>query len=225
VVEVFALEAPDPLLAEPVVEVFADDVPDEGWLVAEVEEEVVVLAWEPDEVSAVWVGLTVDVGLVVMDDVVVWSCDPVVFAGVEECVGSVGVVHQFVEKEFVVCPVVCEAEIEIGGAIAAGWVLADVFEVLWVLDAPPLTDGEMLNTGWMLIAGATVIIGEAVAMARALAWPCRLPPPLPLWEVCPWWPVVPVEVCVWLADVPVEVCDWFADVLWTCAAWWNEWWP
>src|SRR5207249_679756 len=93
--------------------------------------------------------------------------------GVADDVGGVGEVHQFDEYELVVRPVVCVAETEKGGVIAAGWVLAEVFELLCVLDAPPLTDGEMLNTGCTLIAGATVIIGEAVAIARAPPCPCR----------------------------------------------------
>jgi len=71
VVEVWALEAPDPLVVESVVPAFADDVPDEGGLVVEVVEDVVVLAWEPDEAPPAWLGVVVGDGFVVVDEVVV----------------------------------------------------------------------------------------------------------------------------------------------------------
>jgi hypothetical protein len=53
------------------------------------------------------------------------------------------VVHQSVENELVVCPLTCVAEIETGGVTTLGCVLAEVFEVLCVVEAPPLADGEL----------------------------------------------------------------------------------
>jgi hypothetical protein len=60
-------------------------------------------------------------------------------------------VHHFVEKLVVVFPDVCEPESATGGETVmtgAGVVLAAVFELLCVLEVPPLTDGEMLL--WVL---------------------------------------------------------------------------
>jgi hypothetical protein len=54
--------------------------------------------------------------------------------------------------------------------VGVGVVLAEVLEVLWVVEAPPLTDGATLIIGWILIAGATVMVAllEAlIIMARA----------------------------------------------------------
>jgi hypothetical protein len=42
--------------------------------------------------------------------------------------------------------------------------LAEVFEVLWVVDVPPLTEGSTLIRGWILIAGATVIVALLEAL-------------------------------------------------------------
>jgi len=56
-------------------------------------------------------------------------------------------VHHFVEKVVVVFPDLCEPETATGGETVmtgAGVVLAAVFELLCVLEDPPLTDGEML---------------------------------------------------------------------------------
>jgi hypothetical protein len=66
----------------------------------------------------------------------------------------------------VVGPLVCEPETEAGGVtvVDVGVVLAVVFEVLCVVEAPPLIEGEMLNTGCTVIAGWTLIIATAEAL-------------------------------------------------------------
>ena len=45
-----------------------------------------------------------------------------------------------------------------------GVVLAEVLEVLCVLEVPPLTDGSTLIIGSILIAGATVMVAALVAL-------------------------------------------------------------
>ncbi|HZW33172.1 MAG TPA: hypothetical protein VFF52_20820 [Isosphaeraceae bacterium] len=61
-------------------------------------------------------------------------------------------VHHFVEKVVEVFPEVCEPDTLTGGetvtvGAGAGVVLAAVFELLCVLEVPPLTDGEIVNVG------------------------------------------------------------------------------
>ena len=51
-------------------------------------------------------------------------------------------------------------------------VLAEVLEVLCVLDVPPLTDGSTLIMGWTLITGWTVIDALLVALCM-MEWPRR----------------------------------------------------
>lgn len=106
--------------------------------------------------------------------------------------------HHLVWKLVVVFPLVFEPETATGGETVTlavpGVALAAVFELLCVLEvppltdgamllcvleAPPLTDGAMVNVGWMVIAGCTLII----AMAEA-----RWPPPRPRrpWLIRPW---------------------------------------
>jgi hypothetical protein len=58
-----------------------------------------------------------------------------------------------VEYEFVVLPEVCDPADETGDVEVVGAVLADVFEELCVLDAPPLTVGWTAIEGWTLIVG------------------------------------------------------------------------
>jgi hypothetical protein len=58
-----------------------------------------------------------------------------------------------VEYEFVVWPMVFEPEADAVVAAVVGAVLADVFDELCVLDAPPLT------VGWTAIDGCTLMVG------------------------------------------------------------------
>jgi hypothetical protein len=45
-----------------------------------------------------------------------------------------------------------------------GAVLADVFEVLCVVEVPPLTVGSTLIVGWTVIIGCTLIIAVFMAI-------------------------------------------------------------
>src|SRR5438309_802938 len=106
--------------------------------------------------------------------------------------GVPGAVHQWVDQVDVVFPEVCEPASETGGdtvvlGVVGGVVVAAVFELLCVLDVPPLTDGEMLfcvlvlpplTDGEMVKVGCTVIAGCTLIIAAAEAlWlpprPCR----------------------------------------------------
>jgi hypothetical protein len=117
------------------------------------------------------------VGAVVLD-VVVWVFDPV-----EPELPEPGAVHHFDEYFVVVSPEVCEPETEEGGeTVVPGVVLADVLEVLCVLEVPPLTDGAMLvwvleapplTVGEMLMTGCTLIIAVVMAFWRTPPRPCR----------------------------------------------------
>jgi hypothetical protein len=60
---------------------------------------------------------------------------------VADPVDVVGVVHQVALKVDVVMPVVFDPETVTGGVTVLGVELADVFEELCVLDAPPLIVG------------------------------------------------------------------------------------
>ena len=53
----------------------------------------------------------------------------------------IGAVHQFVLNDVVVVPLDCEPETDTGGVTVFGVELADVFDELWVLEAPPLMFG------------------------------------------------------------------------------------
>jgi hypothetical protein len=93
---------------------------------------------------------------------------------------AIGVVHHRVENVVVVLPVVWAIESETGavmveaiGVDEVGVVLAEVFEVLWVEEVPPLTVGCMLIMGWTLMAGWTRIVAAAITFCRPWARPCR----------------------------------------------------
>lgn len=97
-----------------------------------------------------------------------------------------GDVFQFVVKLVVVFPFVFDPEMDTGGVtvwvwdgvkgelvgVGVGVVLAEVLEVLCVLDVPPLTDGSTLIMGWTLITGWTLIDALLVALCM-MEWPCR----------------------------------------------------
>ncbi len=172
---------------EPPVEVEVGDV-------VEVEDVVLVVALAPP-FADVLVGVGV-CGLVVCELVVECVFDPVV---VEVGLG-VGVaeeeVFQFVVNVVVVFPVLLVPWTETGGvtvtlavAVGVGVVLAEVLEVLCVLEVPPLTEGSTLIIGWTRIAGATVMVALFAALiVIARAWPRRLTVACS----CPleaWWPV------------------------------------
>jgi hypothetical protein len=182
VVLVFELDVPDDGCAlddppaedeeELPVEAFADEPP----AVVEVDPVVLVEALaEPPEDWLVGAG---DCGVVVLEPVVVCVEDAV---GVGVAVGEVGDVFQFVVKVVVVPPFVFDPEREtgdvtvvvgVGVGAGVGVVLADVLDVLWVLDVPPLTDGSTLIMGSTLITGWTVIDALFVALCM-MAWPPR----------------------------------------------------
>ena len=155
---------------EPPVEVELGEVVD-------VEEVVLVEALaEPLVDESVGVGVC---GVDVFEPVVECVFEPVVVVGVGVAVGvAVDVeVFQFVLKVVVVFPFVFDPVIEAGGVTVelgdgVGVVLADVLEVLCVLDVPPLTDGSTLIIGWTLIAGAKVIVAtlEARIIIARLWW-------------------------------------------------------
>jgi hypothetical protein len=144
---VFADEPPPEAEAEPAVLVFADDEP--GEVVVDACVEVVVLAWEPDEGDGAGLeGVVGDAGVVAV--VVVWVFEVVGPAGVVLGEAEAWDVHHFVEKLVVVFPEFCEPDTATGGetvTVGAGVVLAAVFELLCVLEVPPLTDGEIVNVG------------------------------------------------------------------------------
>jgi hypothetical protein len=60
---------------------------------------------------------------------------------VPEAEGPLGAVHQFALKVDVVLPVVFDPETDTGGVTVLGVDVAEVFEELCVLDAPPLMVG------------------------------------------------------------------------------------
>ncbi len=124
--------------------------------------------------------------------------DPVgVGAGVGVGEVEAGDVFQFVVKVVVVSPFVFDPERETGGVTVCVWdgvkgelvgvgvVLAEVLEVLCVLDVPPLTDGSTLIMGWTLITGWTVIVALLEALCM-MVWPCR--------SLLPRWCVPDVEL-------------------------------
>lgn len=164
------------------VEVLADEPPDDVELGEVVEVEPVVLVEalaEPPVDGVVGVGVC---GLVVCELVVDCVFEPVVVVGVDDGVElGVGVsvdveVFQFVVNVVVVFPFVFDPEIETGGVtveVGVGVVLAEVLEVLCVLDVPPLTDGSTLIIGCTLITGATVIVA-ALEARIIIARPWRL---------------------------------------------------
>jgi hypothetical protein len=137
-------EPPPEAEAEPVVVVFAADEPAE--VVVDACVEVVVLAWAPDEGDGVGLGDVVgEDGVVAL--VVVWVFEAVGPAEVELGEAEAWDVHHFDEKLVVVFPDVCEPDTATGGetvTVGAGVALAAVFELLCVLEVPPLTEGEML---------------------------------------------------------------------------------
>jgi hypothetical protein len=136
--------------------------------VVDVDEVVLVEALaEPPVDELVGVGVC---GLAVCELVVDCVFDPVVVVGVGLGVGASEAVEvfQFVVKVVVVFPFVFDPEIETGGVtvtvvVGVGVVLAEVLEVLCVLDVPPLTDGSTLIIGWTLITGATEIVAALEA--------------------------------------------------------------
>jgi len=150
---VFEDEPPPAAEAEPAVLVFADDEPEE--VVVDACVEVVVLAWAPDEGDGAGLEGVVGVGVGVGDAgvvavVVVWVFEVVGPAGFELGEAEAWDVHHFDEKLVVVFPDVCEPDTATGGetvTVGAGVVLAAVFELLCVLEVPPLTDGEIVNVG------------------------------------------------------------------------------
>jgi hypothetical protein len=89
-------------------------------------------------------------------------------------------VHHLAEKLVVVFPLVWEPETEAGVVtvvgVGVGVVLAIVFVVLWVVEAPPLAEGAIMNTGCTVIAGWTLIIAVAEALGIPVCpRPCRAP--------------------------------------------------
>jgi hypothetical protein len=61
----------------------------------------------------------------------------------------------------------------VAAVVAAGAVLADVFDELCVLDVPPLIAGCTMIIGWTVIVGATVIVDEELAMLVRSPCPWR----------------------------------------------------
>jgi hypothetical protein len=101
-------------------------------------------------------------GLVVQDALLVWSVDVPPVDGVAGDDGVVGVEHHLVEYEFVVWPTVCEPEADAVVDNGLDAVLADVFDDVSVLDAPPLI------VGWTAIEGCTSMVGWKLMIATAV---------------------------------------------------------
>jgi hypothetical protein len=129
-------EPPPDTDEEPEVEVLADAFPPAGWLLAELDDPVVVRDCDSGvdvpsggRTGGAWGYLRVVV-------VTVWLWEPPGPAGLDA-----GVVHKSALKQFVVSPVVWLALTETGGATTAGWLLACVVDDVCVLEVPPLADG------------------------------------------------------------------------------------
>jgi hypothetical protein len=235
VVPVCALELPDPvwLPAVVVVPVCALEFPDPAWLPAVVVAPACALeladpAWAPVEgvvpvcapelPVAGWLEEVVVDGVVVVDVLFVWSVDvPPLDLFVAEDDRSGLDVH-LVEYVLVVSPDVFDPEAETFVVVVElGAVVADVLDVVSVLDAPPFTVGVTLNWGWTLIIGWTVITGAEMALEIPLILIARP------WDDRPWLPASACRPEVWGV-----VCVCWAEAVWTCSwtcpvAWWMTW--
>jgi hypothetical protein len=140
-------------------------------------------ALDPPEAGWVEVGLGVGVGvgvgLVVVDVLFVWRVDvpPLELCAEVEVGVEVGVDVHLVVYVLVVLPEVFEpaadTAVGVGVGVGAGVVVADVLELVSVLEVPPFTVGVTLNWGAMVIIGSTVITGAEIALEIPLIFMAR----------------------------------------------------
>ena len=137
-VEVLAVPVP---LEDAVVEVEVEAVGELLPVVAEVDGLVTAVVWVVEVEDDAGVGGIEVTGVDVPDVVVVCVPDVVPVEEVPEAVGLFGAVHQVALKVDVVLPLVFDPETETGGVTVVGVEVAEVFEEVCVVDAPPLIVG------------------------------------------------------------------------------------